>query len=143
MQTWVLYIFLLVIVILFFGRKQRMDQLEQRLIKNERIVRLIANRLGIDQDIVMELDTDLFELPQQNKTIKPLKQANEREEDLHELLQNKKRERINRQKVIDLELLELLQHGKKIEAIKRARQRYDFGLKEAKDHVEHLERKFL
>jgi large subunit ribosomal protein L7/L12 len=50
---------------------------------------------------------------------------------------------MNRQKEIDLELLELLQQGKKIEAIKRARQRYDFGLKEAKDHVDYLERKFI
>jgi ribosomal protein L7/L12 len=40
----------------------------------------------------------------------------------------------------DIEILRLAEQGKKILAIKRAREIYGYGLKEAKDYVEKLER---
>jgi ribosomal protein L7/L12 len=40
----------------------------------------------------------------------------------------------------DIEIVKLAEQGKKIAAIKRARYIYGFGLKEAKEYVEKLER---
>jgi hypothetical protein len=53
--------------------KQRNTRLEQRLVQNERIIQLLANKSVRDQDIV-QFDTDFFELPQQNEKGKPFKQ---------------------------------------------------------------------
>jgi ribosomal protein L7/L12 len=41
----------------------------------------------------------------------------------------------------DMEILKLALQGRKISAIKRTREMYGYGLKEAKDHVDELERK--
>lgn len=41
------------------------------------------------------------------------------------------------------EIVELIMQRKKINAIKKARELYDFNLKDAKDYVERLEKKYL
>ncbi|MCH5583603.1 ribosomal protein L7/L12 [Shimazuella sp. AN120528] len=129
------WIIILLITVMLVTTIQKYNKLEQRLIQNEKLIHLLVNRLGIDADLMTELETS----PYENKKIKPIKYH---DEDLAELLQNRKEERIQRQKEIDAQLLELVQEGKKIEAIKRAREKYDLGLKEAKDYVENIERKW-
>jgi hypothetical protein len=126
METWGLILLLLITILMLFIKNHRMERMEQRILNNEKMIHLLAHKLGIDPDIVRHLDHD---------PLMPYK------EDLMEVIQIKKAEKEQRQKEINEELLGLLRNGKKIEAIKQVRQVFDLGLKEAKDYVDRLERK--
>lgn len=82
METWnslmpLIFIILLFVVFYSSSDKKQIKRLEQRLIKSERMLKQIAEKLDIDIHSISEEDKDIVNLIQRDRKIEAIKRARE------------------------------------------------------------------